>query len=126
MSFSYHARKVRDRTRPPWQRLSNLRSCVSSFCWLTGHPYRATLERLELVWLPWQPRDPPSDEFLQGTLEALERERNRYLEGLRAFERRRIRAKHRGDRQLSKAERARLRGLLREIGGAGGERRPGH
>lgn len=112
MSFDHYARKVRDADRPPWARLCSLRGCVSSYCWLSRQPYRATLERLGLAWTPDVRREPPSDAFLRATMDALERERNRCLDELRAFERRRIRAKLRGNRQLSRAERealARLR-----------------
>lgn len=113
MSFPYVARRVRDPGRPVWLRLSSLRACVASFCGLTGLPYRATVERLGLDWTPAIPRDPPSDAFLRGTLDALERERNVYLSVLRGIEIHRIRAKLRGGRQLSRAERdalAELRG----------------
>lgn len=111
MSFPRAARQVRDPDHPVWLRLSSLRACVASFCWLTGLPYRATVERLGLDWTPLIPRDPPTDAFLRGTLDALERERNRYLAVLRGFELRRVRAKLRGGRQLSRAERAALDAL---------------
>lgn len=116
MSFGYHARRVRDPDRPPWRRLSSLRACVSSYCRLTGAGYRRMLAYLDLEHSEQIPRDPPSDEFLRRTLDQVERERARYLERLRAFERRRIRAKLRGNRQLSTAERT----LLREMRGAAG------
>ena len=113
MSFASAARRVRDPGLTPWRRLSALRGCVSSFCWLTGLPYRATLERLGITWMIGRPSDPPTDAFLRRTLEALERERNRYLSGLRTFELRRVRAKMRGGRQLSRDERSYL-AVLRE------------
>jgi hypothetical protein len=116
MSFNYHARRVRDGGRPPWRRLSALRACVSSYCWLTGRRYRAMLEYLHLDHSPQVPRDPPSDAFLRRRLDEVERERNLYLERLRVFERRRVRAKMQGNRQLSTAERT----ALRELGGGVG------
>jgi hypothetical protein len=105
MSFPYSARRARDPHRPVWRRLASLRGCVASFCWLTGLSYRATVERLGLDWTPLIPRDPPTDAFLRRTLDALERERNLYLDVLRGFGVRRVRAKLRGGRQLSRAER---------------------
>jgi len=111
MSFPYQARRARDPDHPTWLRYSSLKGCVSSFCWLTGLPFRATLERLGLTWTPAVPRDPPTDAFLRGTLDALERERNAYLDALRGCELRRVRAKLRGGRQLSRAERNALEEL---------------
>ena len=104
MSFASQARRVRDPEHPRWWRMSSLKGCVSSFCRLTGLPFRATLERLGFTYTPQIPRDPPSDEALRRTLDALERERNRHLDRLRSFELRRVRAKMRGGRQLSLAD----------------------
>lgn len=115
MSFAYHARKARDPARTPWARLSSLRACVSTFCWLTGLPYRDTLVRLGLTWTKSLPSDPPTDAFLRATLDELERARNRYLAALRGWEMRRVRAKQRGGRQPARAERealARLRAAI--------------
>ena len=111
MSFASCARKVRDPDRSPRLRLSSLRGCVSSFCFLTKLPYRATLERLGIAWTILLPSDPPTDAFLRRTLDALEIERNRYLARLRGFETRRIRVKSRGGRQLSRRERDALAAL---------------
>lgn len=116
MSFNYYARRVRDGGRSPWMRLSSIRACVSSYCWLTGAGYRRMLEHLQLDHSHAIPRDPPTDEFLRRTLDHVERERSAYLERLRAFERKRIRAKVRGNRQLSSAERARLREMRDGVG----------
>lgn len=116
MSFNYHARRVRDAGRPPWRRLSSLRACVSSYCWLTGARYRQMLEYLELDHSLQVPREPPTDEFLRRKLDEVERERSWYLERLRGFERKRIRAKMRGNRQLSTAERTALREMRGGVG----------
>jgi|SRR6185436_11048252 len=114
MSFSYAARQVRDPERSTWLRLSALRGCVASFCWLTGLKYRATLVEMGLD--PETVRGSvPSDAFLLETLDALEAERARYTERLREFERTRIVAKAKGDRQLSSAERAVLMAMRDEI-----------
>lgn len=115
MSFASHARAARDPDRTPWRRLSSLRACVSSFCWLTGLSYRATLERLGLTWTRARPSDPPTDAFLRRTLDDLERARNVYLAGLRGFETRRVRAKLRGARQLSRGERDALAQLRARV-----------
>ena len=120
MSFTYHARRARDPALTPWRRLSHLRGCVSSFCFLTRLPYRATLERLGLTWTISRPSDPPTDAFLRRTLDALERERNRYLAGLRTFELRRVRAKMRGGRQPSRDERGFLAALRERVDAATG------
>lgn len=116
MSFNYHARRVRDPGHPPWRRLSSLRACVRSYCVLTGAGY-ANLSTYLGLDFPFDPeRPPPADEFLRRVLDEVERERNRYLERLRVFERRRILAKARGNRQPSSAERT----LLREMRGGVG------
>ena len=116
MSFNYHARRVRDGSRSPWRRLSALRACVSSYCWLTGAGYRRMLEYLQLDHSHDVPRDPPSDEFLRRRLDEVERARSLYLQQLRVFEHRRVRAKMRGSRQLSTAERTALREMRGGVG----------
>jgi hypothetical protein len=116
MSFPYQARQVRDAGHPPWLRLSALRACVRRFCTLTGRNYARVSAELGIDF-PFQPgREPPTDEFLRRTLDQVERERNRYLERLRMFERRRAVAKTRGNRQLSTAERTALREMRGGIG----------
>lgn len=105
MSFLSSARKVRDPDLPLWKRYSALRGCVVSFSFLTKQSYNGILERLGLTWSVLRPADPPTDEFLRRTLDRLERERTLYLAGLRSFELRRVRAKMRGRRQLSRADR---------------------
>lgn len=107
-SFYHSARKVRDPSRTPWRRLSSLRGCVSSFCWLTGAPYRDTLARLGLTWSTFEPRDPPTDDFLRQTLDRLEKARNAHHHALRAWETKRVRAKLAHHRHLSNPERAAL------------------
>jgi hypothetical protein len=118
MSFASSARQVRDPALPLWRRYSALRGCVASFSFLTQRSYNATLERLGLRWSVVRPADPPTDEFLRRTLDLLERERNRYLAGLRTFELRRVRAKMRGRRQPSRAERDGLAALRERVDAA--------
>lgn len=116
MSFNYHARRVRDPDRPAWLRLSSMRACVRSYCRLTGASYARLLEYLQLDHSPDVPRDPPSYAFLQRKLDEVQRERNWFLDRLRAWERRRVRAKVRGGRQLSNAERAALTEMRGGVG----------
>jgi hypothetical protein len=118
MSFASSARKVRDPALPLWKRYSALRGCVASFSFLTHRSYNGTLERLGLTWSIVRPAAPPTDAFLRGTLDMLERERNVYLTGLRGFEVRRVRAKMRGRRQLSRAERDGLAALRERVDAA--------
>jgi hypothetical protein len=116
MSFNYQARRVRDPLHPPWHRLSSLRACVRSYCALTGAVYADLITCLGLDF-PFDPqRAPPTDAFLRRVLDEVERERNRYLERLRVFERKRGLAKAHGNRHLSNAERT----LLREMRGRAG------
>ena len=118
MSFASSAREVRDPALPIWTRYSALRGCVRSFSFLTRRSYVGTLERLGLTWSRTRPADPPTDAFLRRTLDALERERNLYLAGLRSFELRRVRAKMRGRRQLSRDERSGLAALRERVDAA--------
>jgi hypothetical protein len=111
MSFAIPARQVRDPNASIWNRLSSLRACVRSFCRLGGLPYAATVQTLRLDWTPSIPRQPPQDDFLRRTMDALERERNVLLDRRRGWEIRRARAKVRGGRQVSRAERHALAAL---------------
>lgn len=106
-SFQHSARKVRDPERSPWLRLSALRGCVSSFCWLTGQPYRDTLVRFGIS--PEQVTAPPGDDFLLSTLAWIEGERDRYHASRAVFDAARRETKRAGGRQLSNTEREMLR-----------------
>jgi hypothetical protein len=106
-SFQHAARKVRDPERSAWLRLSALRGCVSSFCWLTGQPFRDTLERFGIS--PRQVTAPPGDEFLLATLARVEAERDQYHAARGPFDAARREVKRKGGRQLSNAERETLR-----------------
>ena len=116
MSFNHQARRVRDAGHPPWRRLSSLRACVRSYCRLTGAGYANLGAYLGLDFSYDPARPPPTDAFLRRVLDEVERERNAYLERLRVFERRRVRTKAHGNRQMSHAERT----LLREMRGGVG------
>jgi hypothetical protein len=112
MSFNYQARRVRDASYPDWRRLSSLRACLRSYCALSGASYANLCAYLEIDYWQEPRRLPPTPAFLRRTLDEIERERNRYLERLRVFERRRAFAKARGNRQMSNAERTTLKELL--------------
>ena len=112
MGFNYHARKVRDSRLPPWHRFVALRECVASFSWCTGLRFNDLMQRYGLPRSRNPPLPPPDDAFLIGAINALEKERNIFLERRRAFERSRVRAKMRGNRQLSKAEREIVRAMV--------------
>lgn len=112
MSFNYQARRVRDAGHHPWRRLSSLRACLRSYCRLSGASYANLSAYLEIDYWDTPRRLPPTPAFLRRTLDEIERERNRYLERLRVFERRRAFAKSRGNRQMSSAERKTLEELL--------------
>lgn len=111
MSFTAAARQVRDPSTPPWLRLSSIRACVRSYCYLTQTPYAATLQHFGLAQTLHDRLPPPTEEVCRQALNVLERARNIYLDRLRSVERSRIRAKMRGNRQLSNAERELLRAL---------------
>ncbi|HEX6369496.1 MAG TPA: hypothetical protein VF006_11230 [Longimicrobium sp.] len=114
MSFNYQARQVRDPGHPPWLRLSALRACVRRYCTLTGGSYARVSADLGIDFPFERGREPPTDAFLRRTLDRVERERAWSLDRLRGFEKKRIRAKARGNRQLSSAERAALREFARD------------
>jgi hypothetical protein len=89
---------------------------VRSYCAFTGGSYTRVSACLELDVLYEPGRPPPTDEFLRRTLDPAERERNVSLQRLRAFQTRRVRARARGTRQLSAAERTALCELTGGIG----------
>lgn len=97
MSFNYYARKVRDPRLDMQIRRSALGSCILRLGWLTRQSFLATRRRYAAQFNPRA--IPPREEDLLDALAALEKARNRFLERLRAFERRRIREKLRGRRR---------------------------
>jgi hypothetical protein len=111
VSFNYHARKVRDFRLDISIRRGALKSCILRLGWLTRQKYSAIWDRFAPPF-GLDKTDRPSAEQLLDALTALERERNRVLERLRAFDRRRTREKLRGRRQLTTAEQEALRQAL--------------
>jgi len=112
MGFNQDARRVRDGRLSPWRRFAALRECVASFSWCTGMRFTDLMKHFDVPMSPRPSRPPPDDAFLLGAINALEKERNVFLERQRAFARGRIRAKMRGNRQLSKAEREIIRTMI--------------
>ena len=115
MSFNYYARRARNRRLDLRRRRCALNSCLLRLAWLTRERYSITrahfAERFSLDTPPQF-----SEDQLLDALAAVEVERNRVLERLRAFDRKRLRAKLRGQRQMSAAESAALREILASTG----------
>jgi hypothetical protein len=103
MSFNWHARKVRDPRRSIAIQRSALGSCILSLRWLTGKRIPASLGRFAPL-VGKGPNHPVTEQQLKDAVAVLERQRNHFLECLRAFERKRLRDKFRGKRVPSKAD----------------------
>ncbi len=97
MSFHWYARKVRNPRLPIWTRRAAFYSCVLRYCWLTQQPYLQIRGAFTSQFALNGDRA-PSEQRLLDALAALERARRQFLERLRAFERKRIRQKLRGQR----------------------------
>jgi hypothetical protein len=102
MSFNYHARKVRNPSLPFNIRCSSLGSCILRLGWLTKRKYLATRSRFV------DDSTRLDEERLLAAMAAIEIERNRFLEQIRSFERKRIREKLRGRRSPRPADVAAL------------------
>ena len=96
MSFNYHARKVRNADLDIWIRWSNLHSCLSSV--VRPGSFQFWRRGLFGAW-EISPENPPTHRQLTEALDRLTVQRNRRLDALRAYERRRIREKMRGKRK---------------------------
>ena len=92
MSFNYYARKVRNPRLPFNVRCSSLGSCILRLGWLTKQKFLATRSRFvdDSIRL--------DEERLLAAMAAIEIDRNRFLERLRSFDRKRIREKMHGRR----------------------------
>lgn len=97
MSFNYYARKVRNPRLPLNVRCSALASCILRLGRLTNQSYLATRSRFA-DRLQVDSTNRLGEEQLLDALAAIEVERNRFLEQLRTFERKRLREKMRGKR----------------------------
>ena len=109
MSFNWYARKVRNATLGPGVRRSAFYSCLLRLSWMTHERFHETIARYDAQFHFHARRT--TEAPLLAALTAMERERNGILEKLRAFERKRMRAKMRGNRRLSAAEAQALRAL---------------
>lgn len=103
MGFNWYARKARRPEIPLHIRRCALRSCIRRLSLLTGERYTQAVARYDTRF-NFNPRKSTERELL-AALAAVESERNQILERVRAFERRRIREKMRGNRNLSEAHR---------------------
>ena len=103
MSFNHYARKVRNPNLNIGIRYSALGSCILRFCWLTKKRYTITRTRFfEQCGL--DESDIFTAQQLLDLLNAVEIERNKKLEQIRNFERKRIREKMRGKRYPSRKD----------------------
>ena len=108
MTFRVEAAKVRDPERSIWLRLSSLRSCIRRMCHATGERFDDASARYGIDRpAPWPA--PPDESRLLAVLEDVQVRRAPALERRRAFDAARREAKRRGNRQLSKQDRAALR-----------------
>ncbi len=111
MSFNNYARQARNPNAPLPMRFSALRSCIIRLIGPDGPAnggYHAASARFDARF-GFNGANPPTERQILSALDAMEVSRNRYLEKLRAFERKRIREKARGKRRPSRADIAALR-----------------
>jgi hypothetical protein len=111
LSLNCYARKVRDRRLDLRIRRCALNSCILRLAWLTRQRYLLTRDRFAARFSLDPPEELTEDQLLDA-LTAIEVERNRVLEKVRAFDRKRLRAKLRGRRQMSAAEAVAFREAL--------------
>jgi hypothetical protein len=103
MGFYTKARRVRNPNLPPIIRRSSLRSCLLSLAQWTGEKFGEIVDRFDSRF-GFNAHRVPSEDSLLRAIDAVEVERNGYVERLRAFEKKRIKAKARGKRQMTKQE----------------------
>jgi hypothetical protein len=101
MSFNTYARKVRNMNLPFQARRSAFRSCIQRYHWLIKQGFLVTYSRYN-EYYKFDADTPDVNERLSAAMDALEKERNAFLEKLRLFERRRSKEKMRGRRSPSK------------------------
>ena len=107
------ARKMRQTERPFTWRRSAFRACLESYSSLCQQSHRAIYARFANEFGFDRDDVADADERLLRALDALEKERNQLLERLRVFDLQRAKAKARGRRTLSKAEREKLDAIRR-------------
>lgn len=101
MSFRTYARKVRKVDLPFKNRRSAFRSCINSYCGLTKQEFQITCERYSDRF-GFNADIPDAGDRLNQAMDALETERNIFLQRLRQFDNTRIKEKIRGRRFPSK------------------------
>ncbi len=102
MSFHTDARKVRKVDMPFTQRRAAFRSCIESYIWLINGKFNSTYTRFSNHF-GLDTDVPNAADRLSQAMEALEKERNLFLEKLRLFDKKRIREKARGQRSPSES-----------------------
>lgn len=103
MGFNTLARQARSPDVPLLTRRRALRSCLLRLSRWTGEKYGEIQARYNTQF-GFNDTDLPSADSLLRAIAAVEVERNIYVERLRAFEKRRVKAKARGRRQMTKQE----------------------
>lgn len=103
MSFNNFAQNVRDTRLSFATRRIRLNCCIGSFCWLTKQSYRKVHEYYSEKYGFDNPVE-QNPAHLLAALDELIAVRNRFLEKLHAFERKRIREKMRGKRRPIQTE----------------------
>lgn len=102
MSFQTYARKVRKIDLPFKSRRSAFRSCIERYHWLIKRKFNSTYSRYSNHF-GFDADVPDAGVRLSQAMDALEKERNLFLEQLRLFDKKRIREKMRGRRSPSKS-----------------------
>ena len=102
-NFQSQARRAGHPSATPSHCAHAFGSCVMCFALLTGQSYTATDARLASRFGYATRREASTEQFISA-LDALEVERNQFLQRLSAFARRRITLKHRGRRTPTSAE----------------------
>ncbi|WP_103670051.1 hypothetical protein [Pseudanabaena sp. BC1403] len=102
-SFHTHARIVRRNDLPFHYRRSAFRSCIQVYRWLIRQKFQVTYLRYS-KFFGFDENISESNERLNKAIDALETERNLFLEQLRLFDKKRIKEKVGGRRLPSNIE----------------------
>jgi hypothetical protein len=102
-SFHTHARIVRRNDLPFLYRRSAFRSCIQLYRWLIRQKFQVTYLRYS-KFFGLDENTSESNERLNEAMDALETERNLFLEQLRLFDKKRIKEKVGGRRRPSHIE----------------------
>lgn len=114
MSFRLIARWMREPQRSFAERHIGFRSCLEGYSYFCRQSHGAIYERFANEF-GFNEKVPDANRRLLRALNALEKERAQKLERLRVFDMKRVRAKARGRRTLSKAERENLAAIRNDI-----------